>query len=343
MPVPLVVWGILELAAAALAAYETYDALSELYEGLDSYKKSLDEAKKSLEKVIEKLKAEIDLKIEEKEEVPILLAAAAGDRQGQVTRKAAGRGAGNPLINAAIEQKIPFRKVISLVCEKADSLPVLQLRNKTGNSLKPQDVAKIKSKLLKELVKRGIEAGTDIKDLDAFILVRLKQLAADLLFEFIDYAIDWKSPLKCEVSFGPPTGYSDHPIGDSATQLKRVGKINPFYPVPPPNNRKGSISADLIIPDYRKKRCDKNNIFAIVEIKFQNDKIELVQFEQYKDLLKSAAKVKTAGHAIRYANKPVSSGGRLSLFRYPEDKWPDKDNEQDKKKSAQKTGKKKQK
>lgn len=343
MPIPVVVWAIVEIAAAALTAYEAYDALSELYEGLDGYKKNLDEAKKSLEKIIEKLKAEIDLKIEEKEEVPILLAAAAGDRLGQVTRRAAGRGAGNPLINTAIEQKIPFRKIISMVCEKADSLPMLQLRKKTGNSLKPQDVAKIKSKILKELVQRGVEAGTDIKDLDAFILVRLKQLTADLLFEFIDYAIDWKSPLKCEVSFGPKPGYSDHPVDDSSTKLKRVGKINPFYPNPPPNNRKGSISADLIIPDYRKKRCNKNNIFAIVEIKFQNDRIEEEQFKNYEKLLDTASQVKTAGHAIRYANKPVSSGGRLSLFRYPEDKWPDKDDEQDKKKSTQKTGKKKQK
>lgn len=343
MPVPVIIWAIIEIAAAALTAYEAYDALSELYEGLDGYKRNLDEAKKSLEKIIEKLKAEIDQKIEEKEEVPILLAAAAGDRQGQVTRRAAGRGAGSPLINAAIEQKIPFRKIVSMVCEKADSLPLLQLRNKTGNSLKPQDVAKIKSKILKELVKRGVEAGTDIKDMDAFVLVRLKQLTADLLFEFIDYAIDWKSPLKCEVSFGPPIGYSDHPADDSSgTKLKRVGRINPFYPNPPPNNRKGSISADLVIPDYRKKRCDKNNIFAIVEIKFQNDKIEEKQFIQYKKLLDEAAQVKTAGHAIRYANKSVSSGGRLSLFRYPEDKWPEED-EQGKKPPTQKTGKKKQK
>lgn len=342
MPIPVIVWGIVEIVAAAITAYEAYDALSELYEGVEGYRNNLDKAKKELDTLIEKLKEEIDRKISEKEEVPILLAAAAADRQGQVTRKASGRGAGNPLIEAAIEQKIPFRKVISMVCDKSNLEPLIQLRKKKGTHIEAKDIPKIKSKVLKELIARGIEEGADVKDLDAFVTVRLKQLTADLLFEFIDYALDWKSPLKCEVSFGPPTKYSDHPLdGGSETKLKRVGKLNPFYPNPPPNNRKSSIGADLIIPDYRKKRCDKNNIFAIVEIKFQNDTIDEEQFKNYDRLLKEAAKTKTAGHAIRYANKPVSSGGRLSLFRYPEDRWPDEDDEQDKDTTGKKTPAKK--
>ena len=341
MPLPVIVWAIVEIAAAAITAYEVSDALSELYEDIEGYKKNLDEAKKSLDKMLETLKKEIDQKIAEKEEVPILLKAADTDNRGAVTRKAAGRGARNLVISTAIEQKIPFRQIISMVCDKADSLPMLQLRNKKDSGIDVKDVTKIKSKVLRELVERGLEAGTDIKDMDAFIVVRLKQLTADLLFEFIDYALDWKTPLKCEVSFGPKPSYSDHPLeSGSQTKLKRGGKINPFYPVPTPNNRKGSISADLIIPDYRKQRCDKNNIFAIVEIKFQNDSIEEEQFNQYKFLLKTAADTKTASNSVRFANRQISSGGRVSLFRYPEDRSPDED-DKDKPKPAKKIPSKK--
>jgi hypothetical protein len=250
MPVPAAVWLIVEAALLAVSIYEIHGLLDEFYEGLDNYKKNVDQAKQELEKLIQKLKEEIDQKIAEKEEVAILLAAAGADKQGQMTRKAAGRGTGNSLINAAIEQKIPFRKVISEVCDKAEKMPVLQLRKKQG--IKVADIAKAKRKALEALLATSVEHIADV-DLDTFIVVRLKQLATSLLFEFVDYALDWKSPMKAEVSFGPYPGYSDHPLeAGSATQLKRVGKISPFYPMPPPNQRKGSISADLVMPVYRK-------------------------------------------------------------------------------------------
>lgn len=318
MPAPIIVpiLIIARIAIIALSAYEALDVLSELYEGLDKYNKGVDEAKKQLEKLIQGLKDEIDKKIEEKEEVAILLAAAGADPQSEVTKRGQGRGAGNPVISAAIQQKISFRKVISEVCEKADSMPVLQLRKKKGVQLK--DMPRAKRKALEELLRLSVEEIADV-DLDKFILVRLKQLTASLMFEFIDYCIDWASPMKCEVSFGPSPGFVDHPI-ESGTRLKRVGKISPFYPFPSPNNRTGSISADLIITEYRKKPCDKNNIFAIVEIKFQGDRIEAEQFTKYEKLLKKAAKTKTDKSPVRFDNRPVSSGGRLSLFRYPEDK-----------------------
>jgi hypothetical protein len=219
-----------------------------------------------------------------------------------------------PVINAAIEQKIPFRQIISEVCEKAAALPVLGLRRKRGVTI--QDLPKAKRKALEELLEKGFETITDT-DLDQFVVVRLKQLAADLMFEFIDYCIDWQSPLKCEVSFGPKPEYADHPV-EGATKLQRSGgSVNPFYPAP--HRRRGSITADLIIPDYRKKRCDKSNIFAIVEIKFEGDQIDAKQFSQYRDLLDYSALVKTKNSPIRYRQENVSSGGRLSLFRYPED------------------------
>lgn len=151
------------------------------------------------------------------------------------------------------------------------------------------------------------------------ILVRLKQLAASLMFEFVDHCLDWASPLKAEVTFGPAKQYTDHPV-ERGTKLQRVGKVSPFYPFPKPNNRRGSISADLVINEYRKQRTDKNNIFAIVEVKFEGDKIDKAQFDQYDALLKRAATAKTDNSPIRLNNEVVSSGGRLSLFRYPEDK-----------------------
>jgi hypothetical protein len=320
MPAPIIA-GILvlvRLVILALSVYEGLEVLNDLYDGLKAYNEGIEEAKKKLEELIKKLKEEIEQKIGEKEQVAILLAAAKADPQSEVTKRATGRGADGGTISAAIQQKIPFRKIISLICEHADKVPVLQLRKKKGVSVK--DLPLTKRKALEELLKLSLEEIADV-DLDNFIVVRLKQLATNLMFEFIDYCLDWASPMKCEVSFGPPPDYSDHPVeGGSATRLKRIGKISPFYPVPAPNNRKGSISADLVITEYRKQRCDKNNIFAIVEIKFEGDKIEAQQFKKYDDLLKKAAVVKTESSPVRFDNRKVSSGGRLSLFRFPEDK-----------------------
>ena len=318
MPAPIVagVLVIARLVTLALSIYETLDVLTDLYEGLDKYNKGVDEAKKQLEKLIKDLKGEIDSLVDQKEQVAVLTSAAAVDPQNPVTQRATGRGAGDAVIKAAVQQKIPFRRVISDVCEKADSMPVIQLRKKKGVSVK--DLPSAKRKALEEILRVGLENVADV-DLDGLILVRLKQLAASLMFEFVDHCLDWASPMKAEVTFGPPKQYTDHPV-ERGTKLQRAGKVSPFYPFPKPNNRRGSISADLVINEYRKQRTDKNNIFAIVEIKFEGDKIDGKQFKQYDDLLAEAAKTKTKGNPVRLNNEAVSSGGRLSLFRYPEDK-----------------------
>ncbi len=333
--IAVVVLGILEIAAEALAVYEALEVLRDVYEGFEKYTQSVENAKAELKELIKRLEQEIEQKIEEKEEVAILLAASAADPQGPVTRKAQGRGTGVPLINAAVEQKIPFRQVISLVCEKAAAIPVLNLRRKKGVKLK--DLPQAKRKALEALLEKGVETIADI-DLDEFIVVRLKQLAANLMFEFVDYCLDWKSPLKCEVCFGPKPGYADHPIDGAPTKLKRSGLVNPFYPAP--YRQSGSISADLIIPDYRKKRCDKGNIFAIVEVKFPGDRIEAQQFEGYHKLLDHAAQVKTKAALVRFDNKPVAYGGRVSLFRFPEDVADKSRLTPESKKSGKKPGKK---
>ncbi|WP_284334498.1 hypothetical protein [Comamonas sp. NoAH] len=70
-----------------------------------------------------------------------------------------------------------------------------------------------------------------------------------------------------------------------------------------------------MIPEYQHQRPDKANVFAIVEIKFQDDR----QFNKYIDLLKHAASVKTTESPIRFKARPVKAEDMLSLFRYPED------------------------
>ncbi len=314
MAVPAIVWGVLELVALAITVHELGELAEDLYEGVQKYGKDIGKAKEEVRKVILSIQEEIAQKIEEKEEVAILLALEAADPQGQNTRKATGRGATEATINAAIEQKIPFRDAISKVCAAADRMPILSLRRKKGVSIK--DLPKAKRKVLEELLALSVEELSDV-ELDAFLVIRLKQLAVNLLFEFVDECLNWASPLKCEVNFGPAPGFEDHPV-QGATRLKRVGKVNPFYPTPF-QYRRGSISADLMISEYRHQRPDKGNIFAIVEIKFPNDRIEAKQFDGYASMLKAAAAVKTIRSPVTFKGKPVSSGGRLSLFRYPED------------------------
>lgn len=332
MPVPAIVWGVLELVALAITLHELGELAEELYEGVDKFGKDIGKAKEEVRKVIQSIQDEIAQKIEEKEEVAILLALEAADPQGQNTRKAAGRGATDATINAAIEQKIPFRDAITQVCNAADRVPVWNLRKKKGVSIK--DLPKAKRKVIEELLSKSVEQLADV-EFEEFFVIRLKQLAANLLFEFVDECLSWASPLKCEVNFGPPPSFDDHPV-EGATKLQRLGKINPFYPSPF-QYLKGSISADLMISEYRHQRPDKGNIFAIVEIKFQGDRIEAKQFVAYNQMLRRAAIVKTERAAIRFQNKPVNSGGRLSLFRYPEDiavhgkNEPDKPSEHEKK------------
>lgn len=281
MPLPAVAWGVLELVALAITVHELGELAEDLYEGVRKYGKDIGEAKQEVRKVILSIQEEIAQKIEDKEEVAILLALEAADPQGQHTRKATGRGATDATINAAIEQKIPFRDAIGQVCAAADRMPVLSVRRKKGVSIK--DLPRAKRKAIEELLAMSLEQLTDV-ELDAFIVVRLKQLAANLLFEFVDECLAWASPLKCEVNFGPPPGFDDAPV-EGITRLKRVGKVNPFYPTPF-QKRKGSMSADLMVSEYRHQRPDKGNIFAIVEIKFAGDRIEVAQFLAYDRLLK---------------------------------------------------------
>ncbi|UXY15922.1 hypothetical protein N8I74_02575 [Chitiniphilus purpureus] len=320
MAIPAIVWGIIEVTAAAITAYEMYDLGKTLYEDIDKYSRNLEQAKEELRKKIQSIKEEIGQNIDENMERGFLAAMTEQDRglQSETTKQAKGRtGTGSPDIITAIKQPIPFRKVIGMVCEKADKTPALGLRRKKGVTIK--DLPKAKQKILLELLALSAEELAGINDIDNFIVVRLKQLVANFIFEFMDEMLSWKSPLKAEVCFGPRPKFDDPKLA-GATRLQRAGTaLNPFYPAP--YRQRGSFSADLAIPDYRKDPLKKDNLFAVIEIKFPGDRIENKQFENYKELAIATAKLKTSAASLPRTNgkKGVTTGCRLALFRYPED------------------------
>ncbi len=316
MPVPVIIWGLLELAGAISTAYEMYDLGCSLYEGVGDYSKNLDEAKKVIKEKIQSIKDEIAQDLDENLERSSLLQWTAMDRalQSEVTREARGRGVASEEIRAAIKENIPFRQVISMVCAQADKIPIVSLRRKRGVQIK--DLTQAKKQALLTLLAKTAEELAGIQDIDGFIVARLKQLATSFMFEFMDEMLGWKSPLKAEVCFGPK---NEDPKLSGATRLLRTGlKINPFYPAP--YRSKGSVSADLAIPDYRKNSLKKENLFAIVEIKFQNDRIDVKQFKRYFEISMNAAKSKER-HVTKQKinNRFVLTGCRVSLFRFPED------------------------
>lgn len=328
MPLPAVVWGVIEVVAAAVTAYEMYDLGKSLYEDIEKYDRNLEQAKEELKKKIEAIKEEIGQNIDEKKERAFLSAMSAQDRgmQSETTRNAKGRtGNGSNEIKAAIKQTIPFRKIIGMVCAQADKTPAIGLRRKKGVTIK--DLPKAKQKAMMELLALTAEEFADIKDIDNFIVVRLKQLVANFIFEFIDEVLSWHSPLKVEVCFGPATKFDDPKLNGKTRLLRTGSRLNPFYPAP--YRQKGSCSADLAIPDYRRDPLKKDNLFAIIEIKFPGDSIKSEQFINYDLLAETAAKIKTGAITLARTNsqKGVSTGCRVALFRYPEDVAVDQNNQ----------------
>jgi hypothetical protein len=106
---------------------------------------------------------------------------------------------------------------------------------------------------------------------------------------------------------------------------------------------KNAISADLAIPDYRRKPMEKANLFAVIEIKFPGDKIRNTnQFDRYERLSEACAAKKTDKTTLARTNGKtvVGKGCRVALFRYPEDvKVTARDETQkDPNKAASKTG-----
>ncbi|NIE95979.1 hypothetical protein F3J02_05740 [Acinetobacter sp. Tr-809] len=304
---------VVELAGYAITAYEIYRTASNAYGEVKNYQDNIKKAKEEIKKIMKDLGQEISDKIDKQKEKVLLTTLTTGDKQTESTKKATGRPQQkSAVIQGAIKQKIPFRQIISQVCEKAEQLPMIQLRKQKGKKLKdviPKNKVDVVAKLLKMTAEEL--AGANV---DEYIIVRLKQLAVNFMFEFMDELVKWKSPLKAEVCFGYDAKTRKYlpPQLAGATRLKRSGSdINPFWPMP--YKGKNTIGADIVIPEYRGEPLTLTNIFALVEIKFQGDKIEKAQFDNYKDLKDQCAQAKKASKVT------ASEGFKLSLFRYPED------------------------
>jgi polyhydroxyalkanoate synthesis regulator phasin len=315
---PAIVWAILELIIEASAAYEAYDLAKTLYDDVTKYESNLEEAKKQIRSLMQSLQDEVNNSIDHKYEPQLLARLSDADArkfQSEVTRKVQGPlGEGSELIKTAIRMPMPFRRQLTQICDIANKTPVLSLRRKRGVEIK--DLPQAKKKILMELLALSAEELADI-DLDAFIVVRLKQLVVSHMIEFADDLLDWKSPMKAEACFGPR--FENPPV--QGTRITRLGgKRNPFYPMP--YKRKGTIAADVAIPDYRHEPLSKTNLFGIVEIKFPGDTIRDKQFKGYDRLSKACAKAKTShvGKARTLEAKGVTLGARVSLFRYPWDR-----------------------
>lgn len=308
-----VIIGIIELAGYAATAYELYRTATNAYGEVKNYQDNIKKAKDEIKKIMQNLDKEITDKIDRQREKVLLTTLTSGDKQTNTTKSASGRPqVKSNLITAAIKQKIPFRPIISQICEKADHLPMIQLRKQKGKKLKdviPKSKVDIVAKLLKMTAQEL--AGANV---DEYIIVRLKQLAVNFMFEFMDELLKWRGPLKAEVCFGYDLKTKKYlaPQLASQTRIKRVGsELNPFWPMP--YKGKGTIGADIIIPEYRGEPLTLTNIFALVEVKFQNDRIDEEQFRNYERLKNQCA------YAKKLSNITASEGFKLSLFRYPED------------------------
>lgn len=310
MPLP----AIIIAAGYAITAYEMYRLSANAYEELEKFQSDMKKAKEEIKKIMKDLQNEISDKIDKKKDKVILNGLVVEDEktQSQKTKNAQGRLASDAAIKAMIKQGIPFRQIISQICEKADQLPMVQLRKKKGTKLK-EVVPKGKADAVAKLLRLTAEEFLNIS-IDDFIVVRLKQLATNIMFEFIDELLKWKSPLKAEVCFGYDIKTRKYltPILEGSTRLKRNGpEINPFFPMP--YKGKGVIGADLIIPEYRGEPLTLTNIFALVEIKFQGDRLDEKQLKSYSDLKNQCKKEKLLSKVT------ASEGFKLSLFRFPED------------------------
>jgi len=325
MPIPAVVIGVIKVVGLAITAYELYELGTAAAKGIAEFEGSLEQAKEWVRKEMESIKDTLDKKIDKTAEIALLHGLEKGDlkRQSEKTKhpEKLGHGptfGGSPEIIAAIRQAIPFRKEIGNVCELANKLPDIQLRRKDGAKLKAKDIPPSKAKALLQLLRVTAKEFGVMDEIEGVAIVCLKQLVVSRLFEFVDEMLDWASPLKAEACYGGASGFAEPKI-ESGTKLKRNGTtINPFWPTP---QGRGSISADVTIPDYRKDALTKSNTFALIEIKFPGDRPGENQFKNYRDLSDACAAAKTGSTELSKTNGQtgVTLGCRIALFRYPED------------------------
>ncbi len=201
----------------------------------------------ALRNAVEKMRGEIDVKSS---------TFAAADTGGNST--VSRRGAENSTFKAYIDRKFPFRPAISVVCKLALEMPI-------------QVPRRIRRRLPGDMVETTIE-------------VALKQTTASLMFEGVDEALTWASPLKAEPCYNAGTRAAY--LGSPNTRPHRIGTVFPFWPRP-----RGSLAPDLVIVEYRQQPFKVPNVFAAVEIKFPGDWVKKDQMDDYVDLMGREEKV----------------------------------------------------
>ncbi|MGE8621260.1 MAG: VRR-NUC domain-containing protein, partial [Achromobacter spanius] len=222
-------------------AYRAYVAREAAKTGIDAAKTlaQIRQRKKEVEAllkdVIQGLKEEIDIK------------SSTFVRTGGNSTVSRGRKE-NVTYQQYIERKIPFRPVISTVCQWALKSPL-------------QVPRRIRKKIPGEVIETTIE-------------IALKQTTASLVFEVVDDLLAWQSPLKAEPNYDKVSRVAM--LGEPSTRPKRISEFFPFWPRP-----KGSLAPDLVIVEYRQQPFDVGNVFAAVEIKFPNDWVKSKQMGDY--------------------------------------------------------------
>jgi len=156
---------------------------------------------------------------------------------------------------------IPYRPIICRILCFANSNPIPGKRTKKGDKTKPEPTK------------------TDFP--------RLRQLAATILFELLDFMIDWKSPLKADIMYR-----NRQPL--LTTPDFRPKRVGFSYK----KKEAGTISPDIAIVEDRHKAPTVDNLFAVVEVKFPRDDFDDKQKNAYDE---------------NFAGVP------LALIRVPED------------------------
>ncbi|QXI30124.1 VRR-NUC domain-containing protein [Pseudomonas vanderleydeniana] len=247
MPGPVAPVAASALIAAAYRAYRGYQAGHAANSAADMASLARDivdhqnRIKQVLREALEAMSREIEIKSS---------TLAVVDRGGNST--VSRRGDENLIFKEYIERKVPFRPVISQVCNAALQMPIKVPR-------------RLRKKIAGELVDTTIE-------------IALKQTTASLLFEAVDEVLDWRSPLKAEPNYNKNS--SKALLGDPPTRPKRFGKVFPFWPRP-----WESLAPDLVVVEYRQEPFETENVFAAVEIKFPRDWAKQQQMKQYVRLM----------------------------------------------------------
>ncbi|CAD5106671.1 VRR-NUC domain-containing protein [Zestomonas carbonaria] len=250
MPIPAavgaaIVWGY--RAYRGYTAYEATMTAKETAEMLAEIAKRKEQVKKVLQSTIDSFAKEIDVKSS---------TFAKADNGGRSTISR--RGGEGSTFKEYIERKIPFRPAISITCNWALNSPITVPR-------------RIRKKVPGDVVETTID-------------IALKQTTASLIFEAIDGALDWKSPLKAEPNYDRASRKAI--LGEPVTRPRRISEIFPFWPRP-----KGSLAPDLVIVEYRQQPFEVPNVFAAVEIKFPGDWVKEDQLRGYAVLMKTDNKV----------------------------------------------------